>query len=90
MKGEPVAKLVPNLYNKKHYVIHQAALAKYVELGMVVKKVHRIVSFTQAAWMKGYIMHNTNLRTLATSDFRKISTNCKTMGFSGKVWKMYD
>ena len=39
--------------------------------GLKFKKVHRIIEFTQKAWLKPYINMNTELRKLAKDDFEK-------------------
>ena len=54
-----VKKLVPNLMNKNNYVIHYRNLQQCLELGMKLKKVHRISKFKQKDWMKPYIGFNT-------------------------------
>ena len=38
-----VKKLVPNLMNKSNYVIHYRNLQQCLELGMKLKKIHRIL-----------------------------------------------
>ena len=40
---------------KDHYVIHFALLQFYLEMGVVVTKVHRCVQFTQSAFFEPYI-----------------------------------
>ena len=42
-----VTKLVPNLMNKNNYVIHYRNLKQCLELGMKLKKIHRILKFKQ-------------------------------------------
>ena len=38
-------KLIPNLYLKKNYVIHYRLLKYCLSLGVVIKKVHRLLKF---------------------------------------------
>ena len=70
-----VEKLVPNLHNKKNYVIHLKALKQALDPGLVLEKIHRVIQFKQSAWMKKYIDFNTRLRTVAKNDSKKISIN---------------
>ena len=71
IKINGVEKLVPNLYDKKKYVIHIKALHQALKHGLVLEKMHRIIEFKQSAWMKEYIDFNIKLRTAATNDFEK-------------------
>ena len=71
IKINGVEKLVPNLYNKKKYVIHIKALHQALEHGLVLEKIHRAIEFKQSAWMKEYIDFNTRLRIEANNDFEK-------------------
>ena len=64
-------KLTPNLNNKMNYVIHYRNLQQYIDLGMRLTKIHRILEFKQSPWLKDYIDLNTQQRVLATSDFAK-------------------
>ena len=66
-----VEKLVPNLHDKKKYVIHVKALKQALDHGLVLEKIHRVIQFKQSAWMKEYIDFNTRLRTVAKNDFEK-------------------
>ncbi|KAK3757404.1 hypothetical protein RRG08_033172 [Elysia crispata] len=66
-----VEKLVPNLRDKNHYVLHYRNLQLYLGLGMKLKKVHRALRFEQSPWMEPYIRMNTELRKQATSAFEK-------------------
>ena len=43
----------------------------YLEQGLVLKQVHRVVRFKQSAWLKPYVRFNTNKRKESTSDFQK-------------------
>ena len=71
LKLSGVAKLVPNLYHKKNYIVHYATLQQALLHGLKLKKVHRAISYTQEDWMKSYIMLNTELRKKAKNDFEK-------------------
>lgn len=64
-------KLVPSLYKKENYVLHYRNLKYYVSKGLVINKVHRIMSFKQGAWLKPFIMFNTEKRRLASNNFEK-------------------
>ena len=66
-----VEKLIPNLRDKKNYVIHYKNLMQCLNLGMKLKKIHRGIKFVESAFMKSYIDMNTNLRTQAKNNFEK-------------------
>jgi len=51
----PARKLVPNLLNKTRYVTYYRNLQLYVKHGLKVAKIHRILSFGQAPWLKPWI-----------------------------------
>ena len=69
--GSDVAKLIPNLNDKKKYVVHYDNLKLYESLGLKITKIHRGIRFEESAWLKEYIDLNTDLRTKATNDFEK-------------------
>ncbi|KAK3729471.1 hypothetical protein QZH41_009380, partial [Actinostola sp. cb2023] len=69
--GAPVTKLVPNLCNKTHYILHYRNLKLYMEMGMKLTKVHLILGFAQSTWLKSYVDFNTEKRKHATNDFEK-------------------
>ncbi|XP_039296247.1 uncharacterized protein LOC120355032 isoform X2 [Nilaparvata lugens] len=62
-------KLITTFTNKEKYVIYSDNLKLYLELGMVLKKVHRGIKFEQSRWMKPFIDMNTQLRTVADNEF---------------------
>ena len=64
-----VDKLVSNLMTKEKYVLHYRNLQQYLSLGLKLKKVHRVLEFTQKPWMKKYIDFNTEKRTMAKNSF---------------------
>ena len=71
MKIDKCEKLVCNLRNKKKYVAHIKSLKQALNHGLKFKKLHRIIEFSQKAWLKPYIDMNTELRKLAKDDFEK-------------------
>lgn len=64
-------KLIPNLYDKYHYVIHYVHLKKCLQHGLVLQRIHRGVIFKQSAFLKQYIDINTQLRQKAESTFEQ-------------------
>ena len=63
--------LAPDLIPKDNYVVHYRNLKCYVSLGLILKKVHKILEFKQSAWMKPYIDFNTKKRKEATNEAYK-------------------
>ena len=66
-----VEKLVPNLRDKKNYVIHIQALNQALQHRLRLDRIHRVIEFDQSPWLKTYIDFNTQLRMAATNDFEK-------------------
>ena len=83
--GVSTRKLVPNLRDKTHYVLHYHNLQQCLGLGMKLTAVHRVLAFTQSAWLEPYIHFNTEQRKKAANsfeDFFKLLNNAifgKTM-----------
>ena len=46
-------------------------LKLYVRHGMLVDKIHEIISFQQSNWLEKYIKFNTEKRNKAKNDFEK-------------------
>ena len=64
-------KLVPNLNDKKNYVIHMRVLNQALRHGLILERVHCMIEFDQSVWLKPYIDFNTQLRTQAKNNFEK-------------------
>ena len=71
MEINGVEKLVPNLRDKKNYVIHIQALNQALQHGLRLDRIHRATEFDQSPWLKTYIDFHTQLRTAAANDFEK-------------------
>ena len=71
MEINGVEKLVPNLWDKKNYVIHIQALDQVLQHGLRLDRIYRAIEFNQSPLLKTYIDFNTQLRTAATNDFEK-------------------
>ena len=77
IRGHSDEKLVPNLYDKSHYVLHFRNLKLYTSLGLRVTNIHRVLEFTQSCWLKPYV-------DLCTANRQKAETE-----FEKDLWKLY-
>lgn len=66
-----IEKLVPNFYDKERYVCHIKNLKYYIEKGLVVSNIHRVIKFKQNYWLKTYIDFNTTKRAQSNNEFEK-------------------
>ena len=60
-------KLIPTFHNRKCYILHIKCLLFYLSHGLILKKIHRIVSFKQKLFLKDYILTLTNLRSISAA-----------------------
>ena len=70
-KDEDTKKLILSLMDKKKYVLHISALKFYLQHGLKLKKIHRIISFKRSNFLKPYIDFNTEKRKQSKTDFEK-------------------
>ena len=68
-KINKVEKLVTTL--EERYEVHISALKQALNHGLKLKKVRRVITFRQEAWLKPYIDMNTKLRADAENDLEK-------------------
>ena len=66
-----VEKLIPNLRDKKKYVLHYKNLIQCIRYGMKLTRIHRGIKFVESDCLKPYIDMNTKLRTKAKNNFEK-------------------
>ncbi|GFU06196.1 c2H2-type domain-containing protein [Nephila pilipes] len=62
----PAKKLTPNFYLKKNYVVHYLNLLFYLKQGLILRKTHRILIFSQKPWLKEYIDYNNHTQKCNT------------------------
>ena len=82
------AKLCLTLKDKKKYVCHFRNLQFYLNNGLVLKKIHRILQFKQSDWLRPYIELNTKLRQKADNKFEENFAKLMNNSFFGKVYHL--
>jgi hypothetical protein len=68
-------KLVPNLMDKKNYVVHIETLKSYLEQGLILEKVNKVIAFNQSNWLSDYVMYNTKQRIIAKQQGNEFLSN---------------
>ena len=71
IKYNPTKKLILDLNDKNNYVLHYQNLKLYLELGLKLIKVHKVLKFQQSRWLESYINLNTRLREKAVDKFEQ-------------------
>ena len=66
-------KLIPNLGDKKKYILHYENLKQYLRLGLKLTHIHihRGIKFKESPWLEKYISLKTKLRTKTKNEFEK-------------------
>ena len=81
----PSKKLICDWFDKKNYLVLYRMLKFYIRHGMIVDKVHNIISFRQSRWLEKYINFNTQKRNKAKNDFEKDFYKLSNNAFYGKT-----
>ena len=77
-ESAPQRKRSANLRDKVKYVVHECNLKLYLQLGLVVTKVHRVLAFEQSTCLKAYIDFNTRQRSLAGDKGKRLLNQVST------------
>ena len=64
-------KLVTHLGPRKNYVVALRNLRFYLKHGMVLTKVHRVLTYKESPWLKEWVEFCTKKRAAAKNDFEK-------------------
>ena len=78
-------KLICDWSDKKNYLVHYRMLKFYIRHGMIVDKIHNIISFKQSRWLEKYISFITQKRNKAKNDFEKDFYKLLNNAFYGKT-----
>ena len=62
-------KLIANLYDKTKYVLRIANLQLYIDMGLVLTTIHRVIKFKHTRWLKPYTDICSYLRNKSADDF---------------------
>jgi hypothetical protein len=81
MKG--TVKLCTTLWDKPNYIVHSKLLELYLKLGLTVKRINRVLSFAQTAWIAPYVQRNTEQRKQARTKFLQNFYKLKVNVYTG-------
>ncbi len=70
-RSDYTSKLIPNLMDKKEYVVDYRNLKFYLKHGLQLTKVNSAVKYFQSKWMAPYIAVNQAKRSACKTDFEK-------------------
>lgn len=82
---KPQQKLLATLSPRVKYTTHYRNLKLYLEQGMVLTKIHKVLSFNQSRWLQPYILSNTEKRAKAKNAFEKDFYKLKNNAVYGKT-----
>ena len=68
---QKVKRLLATLHDEKEYVLHMTNLKTSVNLGLLLKKVGRVIKFNQESWFKLCIDMNKEVRQNPKRNFKK-------------------
>ena len=80
-------KLTSTFLDKKNYLVHGFNLKFYLQMGLKLKKIHRIITFTQSKSIAPYIDYCTQQRKLAKTETEK--NYWKVRKYFLKIFKIF-
>ena len=84
-KFKPCRKLLLTQFDKEKYLVHFAILKFYLNMGMILTKVHRVIKFRQKPFFKLYIDTNSQKRAASKNSFEKDYYKYKNNSLFGKT-----
>ena len=78
-------KLICDCSDKKNFLVHYRMLKFYVRHGMIVEKIHNVISSEQSGWLEKFISFKTQKRNKAKNDFEKEFYKLLNNAFYGKT-----
>lgn len=82
---DAASRLVCSLLPKRRYVCHAGALQLYLSTGMVLKKVHKVLTFCQAPVLRETVTKTLGLRAAATNPLDKLLWKLAANSLFGKT-----
>lgn len=85
-KNRPSAeKLCGTFHPKKNFVVHYVNLKHFLAQGMILDKIHRVISFTQSPFLSKYLKIMSEKRRNADSDFKRAIIKLLINSIYGKL-----
>ena len=83
-------KIICDLTDKKKYLVHYRRLKFHVRHGMIVEKVHEVISFKKNKWLEKYINFNTQKQNRTKNVFEKDFYKLLKIAFYGQIEVLMD
>lgn len=90
LTASKIYKNIPNLMNKKKYVLHFANLQYYLKSGMKLTKIYRVLQFRQKNFLHDFVENNLQRRKEAISPFLSFYFKLQLNSIFGKFLQRKD
>lgn len=78
-------KLCGTLHEKKNFLVHYVNLKHFLEEGLILDKVHRVITFSQSPFLRDYVKMMSERRKNATTDFERTIIKLLVNSIYGKL-----